>query len=168
MAGIAAPLISTQHRLVMHGCECPRAESRFHPRCGHHAATRPSAQARQRESASGFQLLPSADRGARARARRPDGSGPHQDNVDNDPGPIAELPTAPLDPPETFCDAHERVALVTPVPRHCNRARSWSASNTLNSSAGPAARHSLLRGGAPTACVANPCGIGDQSTARMA
>ena len=87
MAGIAAPLISTQHRLIMHGCECPRAESGFHPRCGHHAATRPSAQARQTESAPGFQLLPSAARGARAGARTPDGSGPRPDNVETIPGP---------------------------------------------------------------------------------
>jgi hypothetical protein len=83
--------------------------------------------------------------------------------------PIAGLPTAPSDPPETFCDGHGQAADRMPlVPRHCNRARSWSASNSLHSSVVPAAGHSLLRGGAPTKCGANPCGNGDQFAARMA
>ncbi len=169
MAGIAAPLISTQHRLIMHGCECPRAESGFHPRCGHHAATRPAGQATQRESASHSPPPPTADHGARARARMLDGSEPRLNNVDGDSGPIAGRPTAPSDPPETVCNGRERAAgLMPPVPRRCNRARSWSPSNTLNSFAVPAARHSLLRDGAPTKCGADPCGIGDQFAARMA
>ena len=169
MAGVTPPLISTQHRLVMHRCECPRAESGFHPRCGHHAATRPADQARQTGSASHSPPPPTADHGGRARAQMPDGSEPRRDNVDGDPGPIAGRPTAPSDPPETVCNGRERAAgLMPPVPRRCNRARSWSPSNTLNSFAVPAARHSLLRDGAPTKCGADPCGIGNQFAARMA
>ena len=169
MAGVAPPLISTQHRVVMHGFECPRAESGFHPHCGPHAATRPAGQARQRGSTSDSPFVPSADPGARERAQTPDGNGPPQDNVDGDPAPIAGLPTAPSDPPETCCDGRGQAAdRMPPAPRHCNRARSWSALNILNSSVVPAARRSLLRGGAPTKSGPDPCGIGDQSAARMA